>query len=91
MPDYVWLATGGSSGIKWTDKNAWAYLQGRRVVLFPDVDAHQKWVEKAAIFSKFGIQVSVYEGLAKIAPGTQDDIADHIIIGLKHLISEQYE
>ena len=82
MPDYVWLATGGSSGIKWTDKNAWAYLQGRKVVLFPDVDAHQKWEEKAEIFRSFGIDVSIYDGLVKVAPGTQDDIADHIIIDL---------
>jgi hypothetical protein len=43
MPDYVWLATGGSS---------------------------------------FGIDVSVYDGLVKIAPGTKDDIADHIIADL---------
>ena len=82
MQDYVWLATGGKSGIKWTDKNAWYHLHGRKVILFPDVDAHNDWVEKAALFRSFGINVSVYDGLVKIAPGTQDDIADHIIIEL---------
>jgi hypothetical protein len=82
LPDYVWLATGGKSGIKWTDKSAWAYLQGRKVILFPDVDAHRQWAEKAELFRSFGIDVRVYDGLAKVAPGTQDDIADHIIIDL---------
>jgi pyruvate/2-oxoglutarate dehydrogenase complex dihydrolipoamide dehydrogenase (E3) component len=48
------------------------------------VDAHNDWVEKAAIFKSFGIDVSVYDGLAKVAQGTQDDIADHIIIDLMH-------
>ena len=47
---YVWLATGGKSGIKWTDKSVWDCLQGRKVILFPDVDAHKDWTEKAAIF-----------------------------------------
>ena len=82
MPNYIWLATGGKNGVKWTDKNVWAYLQGRKVILFPDVDAHQQWAEKAAIFRAFGIDVSVYDGLLKVAPGTQDDIADHIIMDL---------
>jgi hypothetical protein len=79
MPNYVWLATGGKNGVKWTDKNVWAYLQGRKVILMPDVDAHQQWAEKAAIFRSFGIDVSVYDGLLKAAPGTQDDICDHLI------------
>lgn len=82
MPDFIWLATGGKNGVKWTDKNVWAYLKGRKVILFPDVDAHQQWKEKAVLFRSFGIDVEVYEDLAKIAPGTQDDIADHIIIDL---------
>ena len=82
MPDYVWLATGGKNGVKWSEKSVWAYLKGRKVILFPDVDAHEQWTEKAVLFRSFGIDITVYDGLLKIAPGTQDDIADHIIIDL---------
>ena len=83
LQDYLWLATGGKSGIKWTNKNVWAGLHGRKVVLFPDVDAHRQWMEKAKIFRSYGMDVSVFDILAKIAPDTQQDIADHIVIYLQ--------
>jgi len=83
LQDFVWLATGGKTGIKWTNKNAWVGLQERKVVLFPDVDAHRQWVENAGLFRSYGINVSVFDILAKIAPETQQDIADHIVIYLQ--------
>jgi len=83
LQDYVWLATGGKSGIKWTDKNVWTNLKDRKVILFPDVDAHGQWVEKAKTFRSYGMDVSVFDILAKTAHGTQQDIADHIMIYLQ--------
>ena len=53
------------------------------MVLFPDVDAHRQWTEKAGLFRSYGIDVSVFYILAKIAPGTEQDIADHIVIYLQ--------
>ena len=81
--DYVWLATGGSNGIKWRNKNVWDAVQGRKVILCPDVDKHKDWSEKAKLFQSFGINVLVYEELAKKYPGTQNDIADIVIEELK--------
>lgn len=82
LPGYIWLATGGKNGCKWTDKDVCSVLKGRKVILFPDVDAHNDWTEKAAILRNYGIQVSISDYLAKVAPGTQQDIADHLIIDL---------
>jgi hypothetical protein len=79
LPGSVWLATGGKNGIRWNDKNSWTFLSGRKVILFPDVDAHSDWVKNTAILSTYGLQISVYDGLIKVAPGTQQDIADHLI------------
>jgi len=79
MPKDIWLATGGQSGIKWKIKSAWDCLQGRKVILFPDVDAHKDWTEKSVLFKGFGIDISVDEWLIKVAPNTQYDIADLLI------------
>ena len=79
FPDYIWLSTGGSSGIKWQEPSAWTDLHGHKVVLCPDVDAHESWVKKAETFKGFGIDVSVYEELPKVAPGTKYDLADFVI------------
>jgi hypothetical protein len=55
IPEFLWLATGGKNGVKWTDKNVWTYLTGRNIILFPDVDAHQQWSDKIAVFRSFGV------------------------------------
>jgi hypothetical protein len=39
IPEYLWLATGGKNGVKWTEKYVWTHLTGRNVILFPDIDA----------------------------------------------------
>jgi len=48
FPNYVWLATGGKQGCRWTDKAVLAPLQGRTIVLFPDLKATADWKQKAA-------------------------------------------
>ena len=47
FPDYVWLATGGKQGCRWTEKEVLAVLKDRTIVLFPDADATADWQEKA--------------------------------------------
>jgi len=47
MPEYIWLATGGVNGCKWTDARVASVLLGRRVVLFPDLGMYAKWTQKA--------------------------------------------
>jgi hypothetical protein len=57
--DSVCIATGGNNGCKWTEKNKCNVLQGRTVILFPDIDAHDNWEQNAEILRGYGINVQV--------------------------------
>lgn len=43
--NYIWVATGGASAGQWNNLETLKALEGRDVVLFPDLDAHDRWVE----------------------------------------------
>ncbi len=58
-PDSVCIATGGNNGCKWTEKSKCSVLQGRTVILCPDIDAHNNWEQKAEILRAYGITVYV--------------------------------
>jgi hypothetical protein len=58
-PDSVCIATGGKNGCKWTEKSKCNVLQGRTVILCPDIDAHDDWEQKAEILKGYGIEVQV--------------------------------
>lgn len=81
-PDYVWLATGGKSQLS-TDKMK--VLQGRTVIMFPDVDGYKEWKEKAKAFTFCRVIVS--DVLEKHATpeerAAQIDIADWLVKQLK--------
>lgn len=47
FPDFIWLATGGSNGARFTEPDVCRVLDGREVVLFPDVGMFDRWTEKA--------------------------------------------
>lgn len=57
--DSVCIATGGNNGCKWTEKGKCSVLQGRTVILYPDIDAHDNWEQKAEILRGYGISVQV--------------------------------
>jgi hypothetical protein len=59
FPDDVCIATGGNNGCKWTEKGKCSVLQGRTVILYPDIDAHDNWEHKAEILRGYGIPVQV--------------------------------
>ncbi len=59
FPDSICIATGGSNGCKWTDKDKCTVLQGRTVILYPDIDAHDDWEKKAEILRGYGINMQV--------------------------------
>ena len=82
FPEYLWIATGGKNGIHLDEKGTWDSLQGREVVLLPDVDAQGDWEKLAELVKTFGIKISVSTLLAKALPGTQYDIADCVIADL---------
>jgi len=83
-PKYIWLATGGIHGAKWTEKPVCEVLKGRRVVLFPDQGAYDTWKNKAAILaSNAGCSVYVSDTIEKSATQDQEgwDLADFLLGG----------
>ena len=67
FPESICLATGGANGCKWTEKNKCKVLQGRFVTLYPDIDAHNSWEEKAKNLKSLGINVVVSQLIKKQA------------------------
>lgn len=59
FPDSVCLATGGKNGCKWTEKSVFRVLRGRKVTLYPDIDAHEEWEANAVILKLAGIEIIV--------------------------------
>lgn len=82
-PDYVWLATGGKSQLS-IDKLK--VLQGRTVIMFPDVDGFEYWREKAKEIEYIGCKVAVSDLLERNATAEDRakkiDIADWLIAEL---------
>ncbi len=72
MPGYVWLATGGKSGLN----ERLRVLQGRKVVAWPDVDGFEEWIAKLAGVE--GLDITAPSLLHKVA--TPEDFAAHIDI-----------
>lgn len=87
FPDFIWVATGGKSN---TDILKMKVLQGRSVVLFPDVDGFEKWSENAKTYSF--CDATVCDALEKYASDKDRelkiDIAD-VFIQLYHTITKE--
>jgi hypothetical protein len=49
MPGLVWMATGGAQNL---NNSLLQPLQGRKIILFPDVNQHGYWAAKAATISR---------------------------------------
>lgn len=84
FPDLVWLATGGKAGCKWTEKAVCRVLDGRKVVLFPDLGAYDNWREKGKLLANVaGCGVVISDLLEKYASEVDRkeglDIADYLL------------
>ena len=55
MPQYLWLATGGKSGLT---SERLSSLKGRKVIVFPDIDAFKDWQQKIFTFPHLDIRIS---------------------------------
>lgn len=81
IPEYVWLATGGSEGM--LRKGNLEILKGRKVVLFPDLGQMANWQAKAGMMRLQGIDVKVYTYLEEHATEEEKeeglDIADYLL------------
>lgn len=83
-PEFIWLATGGKNGARWTEQNVCSVLQGRQVILFPDLGAYEAWKEKGMLLKAVaGCQVAVSDLLEQIATEADKaaglDIADFLL------------
>jgi hypothetical protein len=47
FPDFIWLATGGSNGARFTDPEVCKVFRSRDIVFFPDLGQFTNWQEKA--------------------------------------------
>jgi hypothetical protein len=81
LPEYVWLATGGSDGM--FKKANLEIFSGRKVVMFPDLKQMENWQGKAAMMRLQGIDTTVYPYLEEYATEEEKekglDIADYLL------------
>ena len=85
MPEYVWLATGGKQNLK---AEKCKCLNGRNVILFPDLGAFYEWTQKGTeIARRVGFSLMVSDTLERIATPEDRadglDIADYLIRQIK--------
>ena len=80
-PQFVWLASGGSSGC--LNANASQVLKGREVWLVPDLKAEDKWERKLAMLREITPSAKLSTHLSAIATAEQRaaglDIADFLL------------
>lgn len=86
MPNYIWLATGGKNGCKWTTEEVYQVLKdaNQPIILFPDLNATEDWTDKAEILMTAGLDVSIYdleeqEGITEEDKAKGLDIGDYFI------------
>jgi hypothetical protein len=84
FPSIVWIATGGKNGCKWkTDTTVTHVLNGRKVVLFPDLGAFEDWQQMKIRLCEAGAQVKVNELLENNASENERknglDLADYLM------------
>ena len=83
MPEYVWLACGSLGNLS---AEQCKVLKGRRVVLYPDVGAYDRWNAKVPELSKLA-RISIYNGLELTATAEQReqgwDIADYLVADME--------
>lgn len=83
FPQFIWIATGGKNGCKWTTREVCEVLKGRKVSLWPDLNAFHDWQKKANLLIEYGLKVDI-SGLLESKANEQEraaglDIADFLI------------
>ncbi|MBK8810464.1 MAG: hypothetical protein IPN69_06970 [Acidobacteria bacterium] len=81
LPDFVWLAVGGKSNLKATTLARLG--TNRRIILFPDSDAFEKWNEILISCKRLGLNIEISTLIEKrgldIEKANGFDIADYLI------------
>lgn len=83
MPEYVWLSTGGSQGIKSNERLA--PLIGRNVFLIPDNGQYYSWMRAAELYSW-----NIWDGLERDTPFEGADILDILELTMKTKSNEKF-
>ena len=90
FPQFIILATGGKNGCFRQDNLD--VLEGRQVILIPDLGATEYWNQKAEMMKSIGVEVRVFDYLEKIATTKQLeegwDIADFILDAMPNNMNE---
>ena len=78
MPQYLWLATGGKSGLT---SERLSSLKGRKIIVFPDIDAFKDWQQKIFAFPHLDIRISrlLEDNATPADRAAHIDLADWII------------
>lgn len=82
MPQYLWLATGGKSGLT---SERLSSLKGRKIIVFPDIDAFKDWQQKIFTFPHLDIRISrlLEDNATPEEKAAHIDLADWLIEFLK--------
>ena len=82
IPDFTWLATGGTHGC--FNREAIQVLEGREVILFPDLKATDEWRQRLPMLESVCRRATCSDLLERIATNEQRsqglDIADFLLI-----------
>ena len=78
MHQYLWLATGGKSGLTSERLNS---LKGRKIIVFPDIDAFKDWQQKIFTFPHLDIRISrlLEDNATSADRAAHIDLADWIL------------
>ena len=82
IPEYVWLATGGSQGIKSNERLS--PLVGRNVFLVPDNGQYYSWLRVAELYGW-----NIWDGLELDTPFEGADILDIIELTMKTMQEDE--
>lgn len=86
-PKSVCLATGGKNGCKWNNNEIYNVLAKRKIVLYPDIDAHEEWEEIAKILRKQGLNITV----SKLIKENAIKYAEQYSIDYGELVKGKYD
>lgn len=75
VPEFVWVATGGRSGVN----SRIDILEGRQILVFPDVDAFDYWKEKLSRHPRLQCYISDYLQRVAGPDNPTADIADYLV------------